>query len=295
MKLPSLKGLRAVEAALRLGSFALAADELSVSQTAVSRLVREAERSLGQRLFLRGANALSPTEVGAALAPRLSDAFRALESAVASLERRSAGPAVTVAVGPTFAMRWLIPRLPAFQRAHPEIEVRVVTTIGDPEDLRPDWTAAIRLAEGPGTGRAGQRLFTAALFPVAAPALAAELRSVKDLARQTLLDVAHAPRDWPRWLSAAGLDPARFRRRLSFDYSAFALQAALDGLGVALARQPYVADDLAAGRLMRPFAIALEEPRRGWYLIHRPGTEAEPAFAAFRDWLDAVARQQPLD
>jgi LysR family glycine cleavage system transcriptional activator/LysR family transcriptional regulator of beta-lactamase len=126
MNLPSLKGLRAVEAAIRLGSFTRAADELNVTQTAISRLVREVELWLGHTLFERRANTLELSESGRVFGPRLSDAFRELESAVASLQRRPGGPSVTVAVGPTFAMRWLIPRLPGFQRAHPGIEVRVV-------------------------------------------------------------------------------------------------------------------------------------------------------------------------
>jgi LysR family glycine cleavage system transcriptional activator/LysR family transcriptional regulator of beta-lactamase len=271
-----------------LGSFTRAADELNVTQTAISRLVREVELWLGHTLFERRANTLELSEAGRVFGPRLSDAFRELEAAVASLQRRPGGPSVTVAVGPTFAMRWLIPRLPGFQRAHPGIEVRVVTAIGDPSELRPDWTATIRLAEGPGAGHAGRQLFTAALFPVAAPALAGQLKKPADLARQTLLEVEHSPQDWPRWLAAAGVDPAKLRRRLSFDYSAFALQAALDGLGVALARAPYVADDLAAGRLVQPFALVVEEERRGWYVIHRPSAETEAPFAVFLEWLAAV-------
>lgn len=288
MNLPSLKGLRAVEAAIRLGSFTKAAEELNVTQTAISRLVREVELWLGHTLFERQANTLALSEAGRVFGPRLSDAFRELEAAVASLQRRPGGPSVTIAVGPTFAMRWLIPRLTGFQRAHPGIEVKVVTAIGDPTELRPDWTATIRLAEGPGLGRAGRQLFTAALFPVAAPALATQLKKPADLARQTLLEVEHAPQDWPRWLRVAGVDPAKLRRRLSFDYSAFALQAALDGLGVALARAPYVSDDLAAGRLVKPFELVVEEERRGWYVIHRPGAEKEPPFAVFLEWLAAV-------
>ena len=288
MNLPSLKGLRAVEAAIRLGSFTRAAEELNVTQTAISRLVREVELWLGHTLFERRANTLELSEAGRVFGPRLSDAFRELEAAVASLQRRPGGPSITVAVGPTFAMRWLIPRLTGFQRAHPGIEVRIATSIGEPTELRPDWTATIRLAEGPGPGQAGRQLFTAALFPVAAPAVAAGIKKPSDLSRQTLLEVEHSPQDWPRWLAAAGVDPARLRRRLAFDYSAFALQAALDGLGVAVARAPYVADDLAAGRLVKPFALTVAEERRAWYVIHRPGAENETPFRVFLDWLVEV-------
>ncbi|MBW8856157.1 MAG: LysR family transcriptional regulator, partial [Bradyrhizobium sp.] len=163
----------------------------------------------------------------------------------------------------------------------------------EPTELRPDWTATIRAAEAPGPGHAGRKLFSAALFPVAAPALAALLKKPADLARQTLLEVEHSPRDWPLWLGAAGVDPGKLRRRLSFDYSAFALQAALDGLGVALARAPYVADDLAAGRLVKPFALTVEEERRGWYVLHRPGAEKEAPFSVFLEWLVDVVAAHP--
>lgn len=287
--LPSLKGLRAIEAAARLGSFIAAAAELNVTQTAVSRLVKMVEAQLGQRLFDRHANTLTLTPAGRDLAPLLSDAFRRLESAVAGIHRRPSGPVVTVATGPTFAMRWLIPRLPDFQTRHPGIEVRVTTAIGELTELRPDWTATIRLGASTPRGLAGDRLFGAALFPVCAPKLAAALKTPKDLRHVALLEVAHAPRDWPDWLSAAGLDPAALRKRLAFDYSAYAIQAALDGLGVALARQPYVADDLAAGRLVKPFSLEIEDATRGWHLIYQTQTRDDAAFVAFRGWLLGVA------
>ena len=111
---------------------------------------------------------------------------------------------------------------------------------------------------------------------------------MKDLRNVALLEVAHAPRDWPDWLAAAGLDPAALRKRLSFDYSAYAIQAALDGLGVALARQPYVSDDLAAGRLVKPFNLAYEDATRGWHLIYQQTAREDAAFATFRGWLLGV-------
>lgn len=272
-----------------MGSFIAAAGELNVTQTAVSRLVKMVEAQLGQRMFDRHANTLTLTPAGRDLAPLLSDAFRRLESAVAGVHRRPSGPVVTVATGPTFAMRWLIPRLPDFQAKHPGIEVRVTTAIGELTELRPDWTATIRLGANAPRGLAGDRLFGAALFPVCAPKLAAELKAPKDLRHVALLEVAHAPRDWPDWLSAAGLDPAALRKRLSFDYSAYAIQAALDGLGVALARQPYVADDLAAGRLVKPFSLSVEDETRGWHLIYQQAAREDAAFAVFREWLLRVA------
>ncbi|WP_374377130.1 LysR substrate-binding domain-containing protein [Dongia sp.] len=286
---PSLKGLKAVEAALRLGSFVAAAEELNVTQTAISRLVKLVEGQIGQVLFERHANSLVPTPAGRSLAPLLDDAFRRLEAAVDSV-RRTTLPGLSVAVGPTFAMRWLIPRLQHFQRQHPGIEVRLVTAIDDTVTLRPDWDATIRLSSAPLPGLLAEPLFSAALFPVAAPGLAQTIRKLSDLQHQTLLEVAHSPNEWPRWLGMSGLDPARFRRRLSFDYSTFAIQAALDGLGVALVRAPYVEDDLAAGRLVRLFDLALSDPGRAWHLIYRAEVARDAPFAAFRDWLLGEAR-----
>ncbi len=282
--MPSLKGLKAVEAALRLGSFVAAAAELNVTQTAISRLVKLVEGQIGQTLFERHPNSLVPTPAGRSLTPLLDDAFRRLEAAVDSV-RRTTLPGLSVAVGPTFAMRWLIPRLQHFQRQHPGIEVRLVTAIDDTVTLRSDWAATIRLSATPLPGLEAEPLFSATLFPVAAPSLAETIRKLGDLQHHTLLEVAHAPKEWPRWLSESGLDPARFRRRLSFDYSTFAIQAALDGLGVALARAPYVQDDLAAGRLVRLFDLELRDPGRAWHLIYRREALEDAPFAAFRAWL----------
>ncbi|MBL8708152.1 MAG: LysR family transcriptional regulator [Rhodospirillaceae bacterium] len=290
--MPSLKGLKAVEAALRLGSFASAAEELNVTQTAISRLVKLAEAQLGQKLFDRQANSLRPTPAGSSIKPLLEDAFRRLELAVDSVQRATP-PSLSVATGPTFAMRWLIPRLHLFQRQHPGIEVRLVTAIEDTVTLRADWAATIRLSSAPLPGLMAEPLFGAALFPVAAPTLAQSIQLQGDLLHHTLLEVAHAPQDWPRWLSQSGLDPARFRRRLSFDYSAYAIQAALDGLGVALVRAPYVQDDLDAGRLVRLFDLALVDPGKAWHLIYRPETLMDRPFAAFRDWLLAEVPAAP--
>jgi len=155
--------------------------------------------------------------------------------------------------------------------------------------MRPDWTAAIRIGDGAWPGLASRFLFTADLFPVCAPAIAKRLKVPTDLSKVTILNVANAPEDWPLWLEAAGLRGFRLDRARQFDYAAFALQAALDGLGVAMARAPFVADDLTARRLVRPFKLAVPKGR-GWYFVHRPEQEGNPALVRFRDWLVGAAK-----
>ena len=294
--LPSLNGLRAFEAAGRLGSFAAAATELNVTQTAVSRLVRALEARLGFALFHRRANALGLTDRGAALLPGMTAAFDDMARQLGRV--RGLSQALTVATGPSFAMRWLIPRLARFQAAQPSVEVRLVTASGLANDSTPfgdDWTAAIRLGQGDWPGLEATRLFEADLFPVCAPALARQLKKPADLARLPLLRTTSAPDDWAIWLRAAGLRGLQARGP-RFDYDAFALQAAIDGLGVALAHRPYVADDLAAKRLVMPFDTVAARGQ-GWYLVHRPMPAAaeQTPLGLFRDWLLAQAAGERMD
>lgn len=292
MWLPSLKGLRAVEAALRLGSFAAAAKELGVTQTAISRLVKDVERQFGRPLFQRRANLSRPTAFAESIAQGLTDGFRRIETTVAEARRSVDDPTVTLAVGPTFAMRWLIPRLTGFHADFPQVDLRLATTIGAEVTPGPDTLASIRLAPPQLPGFASDPLFPGRLIVVCRPDLARQVSGPGDLARQTLLDVRHSPDDWPRWLAAAGL-PERTRfHTLSFDFSAFAIQAALDGVGIALVREPYVADDLRDGRLAAPLGIAVEDKAHYWRLIYRPEARSHAAFRTFRRWLLAKAKAQ---
>jgi DNA-binding transcriptional LysR family regulator len=292
MWLPSLRGLRAVEAALRLGSFAAAAKELGVTQTAISRLVKEVERQLARPLFERKANQSRPTAFALSLQSGLGDGFRRLEATVAEARRAVDDPTVTLSVGPTFAMRWLIPHLTEFHARHPEIDLRLATTISREVTPGPETLAAIRLATSHVSGFVSDALFSGRLLAVCRPDIAKRLKVPADLAREKLLDVRHSPEDWPRWLAAANLpDRSRFHL-VAFDYSAFAIQAALDGLGVALIRAPYITDDLREGRLIAPFPLTIEEPQMRWRLIYRAEARSHAAFRTFRRWLLAKARTE---
>ncbi|AWB08474.1 LysR family transcriptional regulator (plasmid) [Azospirillum humicireducens] len=292
-RLPSLNGLRAFEAAARHGSFTAAAAELHVSQAAVSRMVKLLEERLGFALFDRRANALLLTERGRALQPALTEAFDGIARRLEQVSAMRAGPVLTVGMGATVAVRWLIPRLSSFHLAHPEIEVRIATG-GAGAPMNDDWTCAVLLGDGQWPGYEAERLFSSSLQPVCAPRLAAELREAADLGGATLLHVSHWAEDWPRWLAAAGVAEAPSRgpspKGLSFGSYAMTLQAAIDGVGVALAPQLYSLDDIAAGRLAAPFEPAVPMVH-SWYLVHRASRREDAGFGAFRDWLYALCAE----
>ncbi|HYF08683.1 MAG TPA: LysR substrate-binding domain-containing protein [Acetobacteraceae bacterium] len=283
---PFLNGIRAFEAAARLGSFAAAGAEQHVSPAAISRLVKLLEGRIGVVLFERTANGLLLTEAGRAYRDGLTPLMERLAQLTDSIAERAGRKAIIVGVGPTFAVLWLVPRLAELRRRAPDLEVRI-TTGGATVPFSEGWTCGIRLGDGEWPGLAATPLFAADLTPVCTPALAARLRGPALLRDATLLRVAHAPEDWPRWLAAAGVTGVEPGGPV-FDYYGQAQQAALDGLGVAMGIRPYVDDDLAARRLVAPFALSVPKGR-GWFLVHREARSVEPGFRAFRDWLLSAA------
>jgi DNA-binding transcriptional LysR family regulator len=287
-RLPSLNGLRAFEVAARHQSFTGAAAELNVTQAAVSRAVKSLESQLGYGLFERHANRLLPTPDARALLPELTSAFGLMEKALERVAAARRSPVLTVGAGPTFAIRWLIPRLARFQQLHPDIDVHT-TTAGPTAALRPEWTCSLRLGRDPTSGAVSEPLFSPRMTPVCNPRVAARLKTPADLYKVALLDVAPTPDDWPLWLQAAGLDMRRVDKSNVFPFHAFALQAALDGLGVAMGLHPYVVDDVQAGRLVAPFALQVDKPV-GWYLAYRKESLSNPAFQRFRRWVRGEAR-----
>ena len=194
---------------------------------------------------------------------------------------------LTIGVGPTFAMRWLIPHLADFRKRHPDIEVRI-TAGGVAAPFGDDWSCGIKLGGGEWPGLVAEPLFAADLLPVCAPRLAAGLKRPGDLKGPSLLRVVHAPEDWPLWLKAAGLSRVT-ARGTEFQYYGQALQAAADGLGIAMGIRPYIDDDIKAGRLVAPFALSVPKGMQ-WYLVYRETRGGEPSFAAFREWLTAAAK-----
>jgi len=190
---------------------------------------------------------------------------------------------VTIGVGPSFAIRWLIPRLADLHARIPALEVRI-TTGGAATPFHDGWTCGIRLGTGDWPGLTAVPLVPADLLPVCAPAIAACITKVDDLAAHSLIRVVHAPEDWPLWLGEAAIRPSG----PVFEFYGQALQAALDGLGVAMGVRPYIDDDLAAGRLVAPFRRTVSKGK-GWYLVYHPARTSEPGLVAFRDWITAAA------
>lgn len=285
-RLPPLNGIRAFEAAARTGAFTTAAAELNVTPAAISRLVRLLEQRLGVILFDRHANRLTPTAAGEAFRAGLTPLLDRLARLTAEVTASGGVQVLTVGVGPSFAVRWLIPRLADFTRRHPGIEIRIATG-GAAAPFAEGWSCGIRLGEGAWPGLVAEPLVAADLLPVCTPALAARLRGPADLMPGTLLRVAHAADDWPRWAAMAGVPGLRAAGPV-FDFYGQAQQAAADGVGIAMGIRPYVDDDLAAGRLVAPFAVSVPKAG-GWHLVHRPGRAADAALAAFRAWILAEA------
>lgn len=286
-KLPFLNGIRAFEAAARAESFAKAATELHVTPAAISRMVQLLEQRLAVPLFERRANRLVLTPAGRAYQSGLTQIFDQLANLTAQVTAMAGSRVLTVGVGPTFATRWLIPRLADFQKRAPETEVRFATG-GATLPYNDDWTCGIRLGDGNWPDFISERLFAADLSPVCAPAIAKRIRAPQDLRDATLLRVAHAADDWPRWFRAAELSKIRARGP-EFEYYGQALQAAADGVGVAMGISPYVDDDVNAGRLVAPFRLSVPKGQQ-WYLIYRAGRKDEAAFQAFRTWIMRAAK-----
>lgn len=292
-RLPPLKAIRYFESAARHLSFTKAAQELYVTHSAISHQIKALEEWLGVKLFRRLNRRLVLTEAGQTYVKPVHEAFERLADASRLLRAREQGGALTVSVMPSFAAKWLVPRLRSFRERHPEIDVRISATEQLVEFSRDDVDIAIRYGRGNWPGLRIEPLLHETLFPVCSPKLltgAPPLREPADLLQHVLLNDSDWRQDWwVRWLAAAGIESKIPRRALSFNYSNLMLQAAIDGLGVALTQEALAGDDLAAGRLVRPFALSLSSDY-GYYVVAPDETADRPKVAAFRNWLLSEAR-----
>ena len=293
-RLPPLNALRAFEAAARHGSFARAADELAVTPAAISQQIRLLEADLGVSLFNRLPRGLILTEAGRGALPELGKAFAHLARAVEDMRGGSVGGPLVVSVLPSFAHRWLTPRLPEFVTAYPDIELTVRAEARNVDFGRDQVDLGIRYGKGIYPGLHCRLLLTEEVFPVCAPSLVhgrKPLRRLEDLRQHTLLHerASNEPSlDWATWLREAGIDGMEAARGPGFTDGTMLVEAAVRGMGVALGRSALVADELLAGRLVRP--LALSRPADfAYYVVTREGHERHPRVRAFLGWLEEQA------
>lgn len=289
--LPPLAALKAFEATARLGSLTAAATELFVTHGAVSRHIRTLENWAGTQLFERTGKRLKLTEAGRRYRDEVGLAFDAIRAATERLRAStSKSRQITVNALPTFAMRWLLPRLARYQRSEPQVELRLVTSDETVERLaHGSYDIAIRRQATPfPKGIAGAAFLEETEVPVAAPELLASrpVETPADLAQHTLLHADTRPGAWSRWLSAAGAEAVEMDAgRQDFDHFYLALQAASDGLGIALGPLPIIAEEIRTGRL----AKALEGPvipSRPYCWLVPEAQASDPLIEGFCTWLE---------
>jgi LysR family transcriptional regulator, glycine cleavage system transcriptional activator len=300
-RLPPLNALRCFEVAARYGSFTKAAAELLVTPAAVGQQVRQLEDFMGVALFRRENRTLTLTTAGQACLPGIREGFAQLVAAVGNAKPRADGGRLTISVAPSFAAKWLLPRLSDFEARHPEIDVHVDASMPlvDLHDGRVDL--AIRYGAGQYPGLAVERLIGEEAIPVCSPSLRdgdRPLRQPEDLRGHALLHDDSPDNDpscpnWAMWLRAAGVQGIDATRGPRFSQASFVLEAAALGRGVALAKATIAAADLAAGRVVRLFEMSV--PLAFAYYLVYPETAIRSArVAAFRQWLlEQVGRSAP--
>jgi len=290
-ELPSLNALRVFEVAARLESFSRAAEELNVTQSAVSRQIQLLEAQLGSALFERNGPRLALTDLGRDYQAVVENGLAVIRRGTRRLFRRSRDTSVTLSTVPSLVSRWLIPRLGGFQRSHPQISVRLDATFRMIDfSNEPDIDAAVRYGSGLWPGLSVELLVEDFVVPVCSPRLARQIRGIDDLAKHELLTEDPRFDRWEYWLGAVGAKSAgRTNTRISDDFHV-QLQAAALGHGVALARGLLVADDLRSGQLVCPLKMAVRSPEQ-YYFVCPPERLADARIRAVRQWLMSAANE----
>ena len=295
---PGLRTLRAFDAAARHLSFTRAADDMGVTPAAISNQIKELEDQLGVELFIRTSRTMRLTREGEILRVASAESLETLAKALHRIKRLENRNQIRVSSTPSVAAKWLVPRLDGFLSAFPSADVRidVSNTLVDFE--RDDVDVAIRFGAGKYPGLRADLLFQDSLSPVCSPTVITRdkpLQVPRDLLRHTLihLDWQASGSPWPNWrmwMQAAGIKEFDDKRGLHFGQTSLTIQAAIDGQGVALGDSNLVADDLAAGRLVKPFELSLKAPDAfSYFVITRLNTADAPLVNAFRDWCLAEA------
>jgi LysR family transcriptional regulator, glycine cleavage system transcriptional activator len=290
--LPPLSSLRSFEAVARRLSFSKAAEELHVTPGAVSQQVRLLEELLGIRLFDRTKRSVALTEFATRMLPDIQAGLEMLSRAVSCKTGSIGARTLTISVAPSFASKWLLPRLPNFYDRHPDIDLRISATVGLADFRRDTVDFAIRLGRGSYPGLHAEPLFAEALTPLCSPEFLKRKGTLKkpdDLAKHRLIHDTSIPGGgeysaWDRWLELAGAKHVSAHRGVRFTLAELAMQAAIDGAGVVLGRVVLAEADLEAGRLVRPFKAEL--PLEVSYFLVRSNTAVpRNEMRVFQDWL----------
>jgi LysR family glycine cleavage system transcriptional activator len=279
--LPPLGWLRTFEAAARHLSFTGAARDLNMTQSAVSQQIKALEAHLGQRLFHRHPRALALTEAGTAYLPMVRDAFRTLRAGTAAVMVPDRN-VVQIHANLSFALHWMVPRLPRFQAAHPEVRLSLTTEIWEPREIAEGADVEIRYSVRPSDTVRADLLWSADFYPVCAPAYQVELA---DLSRHPLFNCSNVLCTWERWAEAQGLDWPDPFVTLSITF-VISLAAAMAGAGLALGNDLILRDLIREGRLHAPFD-GRAPMQEAYYLILAPQAERNPGAVAFANWLRA--------
>jgi len=288
-RLPPLNSLRAFEAAARHQSLSRAAEELSVTHSAISRQVAKLEEFLGVKLFERKHQQVVLTKRGAAYAARLQVLFDQIQEAtVAHFHSQPERSLLRIGVLSTFAMRFLIPRLARFKQRHPELTLQIESSHKPIDPNSPEIDVAIWLGKGEWPNVIAEHLFHEELIPVGSPALLVghTIRDADDLQPFLLLHAAQRADDWQRWLEAMGATRVDGQRGLRLEYSGLVYQGAVDGLGLAMAQTMFVQDDIARKHLVRIIDKPLRTGR-SYYLVYAKSNAGQPRIVHFLEWLKA--------
>ena len=280
-----LNALRAFEVSARHLSFTRAADELNVTQTAISQHVKNLEERMGVPLFRRLPRGLALTDEGLALLPVLAESFGRMGSVLEQFRDGQFREVLTVGAVGTFAVGWLIPRLRDFQQAHPFIDFRLFTNNNRVDLAGEGLDYAIRFGDGAWHGTEAEALMVSPLSAVCSPEIAQRLRAPADLSKELLLR-SYRVDEWARWFDAAGVD-CPLVRGVVFDSSLTMAEAAAQGAGVALLPVSMFARELQGGRLVRPFAVEIETG--GYWLTRLKSRRATAGMRIFREWLLGAA------
>ena len=292
-RLPPLNALRAFEAAARHQSFVIAAEELSVTPAAVSRHIKGLEEWMGLQLFHRHPQSLTLTGNGKVWLPHLSNAFSILESSTARVKRQMATDSLAISAQMAFATGWLLPRLDRFRAEFPNVELELFTHTEPPQfDHDQKLDGAILLGTGDWRDMDAHFIFSRALIPVCSPSYLRSKPNVRqptDLLSEKLIFNGASAGDWSEWFAHVGVREVDLGSHLRFPTGFLPVQAAMNGLGFALADRSLIDFDLELGRLVVPFDIPVFIGNTAWYFVHPPGGDFEPTLRRWTLWLQREA------